>query len=119
MGYVTGYEHDVFISYAHIDNTPFGSEKGWVTAFVDDLKNYLDRGLGCRDVKIWMDRELTCNEAFAGNIEDALRNSATLLVAACVVVTAILSPILTSAVAKRYQQRHERTRPENRQGLAR
>lgn len=82
MGYVTGYEHDIFISYAHIDNTPFGTEKGWVTAFVDDLKNYLDRGLGCRDVSIWMDRELTCNEAFAGSIEDALRNSATLLVVA-------------------------------------
>ena len=36
---------------------------------------------------------------------DAAR-SATLLIAASVVVTAILSPILTSAVAKRYQQRH-------------
>jgi 2-keto-3-deoxygluconate permease len=33
--------------------------------------------------------------------------SATLLVAACVVVTAILSPILTAAVARRYQQRQQ------------
>jgi len=33
--------------------------------------------------------------------------SATLLVAACVVVTAILSPILTAAVAKRVQVRRE------------
>ncbi|MDB5981241.1 MAG: 2-keto-3-deoxygluconate permease [Pseudomonas sp.] len=33
--------------------------------------------------------------------------SATLLVAACVVVTAILSPILTAAVAKRYQERQQ------------
>lgn len=43
---------------------------------------------------------------------DAAR-SATLLVAASVVVTAILSPILTAAVAKRYAQRHpERARQD-------
>jgi len=53
---------------------------------------------------------------------DAAR-SATLLVAASVVVTAILSPIITSAVAKRYQQRHpERAQHDaqqtERQGVA-
>jgi 2-keto-3-deoxygluconate permease len=47
--------------------------------------------------------------------------SGTLLVAASVVVTAILSPLLTAAVAKRYQQRREaqQSRSEKkRQGLA-
>lgn len=38
--------------------------------------------------------------------------SATILVAACVVVTAILAPILTAAVAKRVQQRHPSVFPE-------
>jgi 2-keto-3-deoxygluconate permease len=57
--------------------------------------------------------------AAANPVYTEAAHSATLLVAACVVVTAILSPILTSAVAKRYQQRNERARQENRQGLAR
>jgi 2-keto-3-deoxygluconate permease len=39
--------------------------------------------------------------------------SATLLVAACVVVTAILSPILTAAVAKRYQERQLASKQAN------
>ncbi|WP_137805896.1 2-keto-3-deoxygluconate permease [Pseudomonas sp. G(2018)] len=38
--------------------------------------------------------------------------SATILVAACVVVTAILAPILTAAVAKRVQQRNAAVVPE-------
>ena len=38
--------------------------------------------------------------------------SATILVAACVVVTAILAPILTAAVAKRVQQRNPAVIPE-------
>lgn len=38
--------------------------------------------------------------------------SATILVAACVVVTAILAPILTAAVAKRVQQRNAAVIPE-------
>jgi 2-keto-3-deoxygluconate permease len=38
--------------------------------------------------------------------------SATILVAACVVVTAILAPVLTAAVAKRVQQRNPVVKPE-------
>jgi hypothetical protein len=80
MAYVTGYEHDVFISYAHIDNEPLGGEKGWVTTFAGHLKNVLDKGLGCRDCVIWTDHGLRGNEPFAERIEDTLRRSATLLV---------------------------------------
>src|SRR5262245_26104108 len=82
MAYVTGYEHDVFISYAHIDDEPLEAEKGWVTTLAGDLKNALDRGLGHRDTVIWMDHSLTGNEPFTHRIEDALRRSATLLVIA-------------------------------------
>ena len=82
MAYVAGYEHDVFISYAHIDDEPLGAEKGWVTTLAGYLKNVLDKGLGCRDTVIWMDHGLTGNEPFAQRIEDALRRSATLLVIA-------------------------------------
>ncbi|WP_233875584.1 2-keto-3-deoxygluconate permease [Paraburkholderia adhaesiva] len=43
--------------------------------------------------------------AAANPVYEPAAQSATLLVAACVVVTAILSPILTASIAKRYQQR--------------
>jgi 2-keto-3-deoxygluconate permease len=45
--------------------------------------------------------------AAANPVYSEAAKSATLLVAACVVVTAILSPILTAAVAKRVQLRRE------------
>jgi TIR domain len=82
MAYVTGYEHDVFISYAHIDDEPLGTEKGWVTTLVAYLKNVLDKELGCRDTDIWMDHSLSGNEQFPERIEAELRSSATLLVIA-------------------------------------
>jgi 2-keto-3-deoxygluconate permease len=47
--------------------------------------------------------------AAANPIYTDAANSATLLVAACVVVTAVLSPILTASVAKRYKARHADT----------
>jgi hypothetical protein len=82
MAYVAGYDHDVFVSYAHIDNERFGSQDGWVTSFVGNLKKLLDMALGRRDTVIWMDRGLTGNESFPLQIETALRRSATLLVIA-------------------------------------
>lgn len=82
MPYVSGYKHDVFVSYAHIDDEPLAGDKGWVTTFVGYLKNVLDKGLGSRDTVIWMDRGLRHNESFPEQIEAALRDSATLLVLA-------------------------------------
>ncbi|WP_081771814.1 toll/interleukin-1 receptor domain-containing protein [Paraburkholderia nodosa] len=82
MAYVTGYNHDVFISYAHIDNEPIGAGDGWISIFASHLKKFLDKGLGCKDASIWMDHELTGNEVFSTKIEEALRESATLLVIA-------------------------------------
>ena len=38
MPYVTGYEHDVFMSYAHIDNEPVDTDRGWVTTLVEYLR---------------------------------------------------------------------------------
>jgi hypothetical protein len=82
MPFVPGYRHDVFVSYAHVDNEPVGADKGWVTTFVRNLETFLRRKLGqhATDASVWMDYELTGNQPFAGSIEEALRSSATLLV---------------------------------------
>ena len=48
MAYLEGYEHDVFVSYAHIDNRPDREgERGWVESFERALKlrDGLDDGL--------------------------------------------------------------------------
>ena len=40
MAYVAGYDYDVFISYAHVDNEPFlPGGKGWVTSLIDGCGN--------------------------------------------------------------------------------
>jgi hypothetical protein len=85
MAFVPGYAHDVFVSYAHLDNEPLiGADKGWVTTLVANLETFLRRklGAGASEATIWMDYQLTGNQPFPGVIEQALRSSATLLVIA-------------------------------------
>lgn len=39
MGLVTSFEHDIFISYAHIDDAPLMTgEEGWVSKFHQSLE---------------------------------------------------------------------------------
>jgi hypothetical protein len=39
MAYVPGYEHDLFVSYAQVDDEPEpGETTGWVTTLVTALK---------------------------------------------------------------------------------
>lgn len=83
MAYVPGHEHDVFVSYAHIDNEPLvGAAEGWVTTLVRNLETVLRQKLGDRErrLDVWMDHELAGNRPFAGDIQGALERTATLLV---------------------------------------
>jgi hypothetical protein len=42
MAYVPTYEHDIFVSYAHVDDEPIGgAEEGWVTCLVNNLDSLL------------------------------------------------------------------------------
>jgi hypothetical protein len=37
--FVPGYEHDIFVSYAHVDDLTFpGVEAGWVATLISALK---------------------------------------------------------------------------------
>jgi hypothetical protein len=62
MSFIPGYEHDIFISYAHVDDQPFiagaGLEhsSGWVSTLVHHLKNELAQKIGRSDaVSVWFD----------------------------------------------------------------
>ncbi|HJW85816.1 MAG TPA: hypothetical protein VJ440_04200 [Candidatus Brocadiaceae bacterium] len=41
MGYVPGFEYDIFISYASVDSPCDEGKKGWVEKFVDELMKRL------------------------------------------------------------------------------
>ena len=79
MGLVSGYTNDVFISYSHIDNTPFGDPRGgWVDIFHAQLQNFVNVHVG-RRINVWRDKRLTGGEVFSDEIEQQLRSSAVLV----------------------------------------
>ncbi len=84
MAYVSEFQHDVFISYAVLDNDgPYGEKRGWVQAFEERLKALIKREVGQRGtvVDVWLDRKrLACGDAFVDEIRDALESTAVLVV---------------------------------------
>jgi len=74
--------HDVFVSYAVVDNGhTLGEAHGWVTAFVASLELELARCLGRKEYfDLWLDRKrLSCNDGFSSEIEADLRQSAVMI----------------------------------------
>jgi len=76
-------QHNVFISYAWVDNEVFpGSEKGWVQIFVDGLRKHLARELGrrCEAERLWLDYEqMRGNESVTPTIRFHVEASRTLV----------------------------------------
>jgi TIR domain len=71
---------DVFISYAHLDNVPFGEEqKRWVDDFHRDLATRLQH-LRRAPVSIWRDPKLLGNDVFGAEIEERVKDASVLLV---------------------------------------
>ncbi len=82
MAFVPDRRHDVFVSYAHVDNMPFpGVDKGWVTLLVETLEILLAQKLGRREgFSVWMDRDLSRHKQLTPEIMENLSDTATLLV---------------------------------------
>jgi hypothetical protein len=76
MTYVPGYDHDVFVSYAHLDNQ---GELAWVTNLVRHLETEASQRLGSKDLRIWIDHDLDGNHPLTPEIMQAIRRSATVL----------------------------------------
>jgi hypothetical protein len=72
--------NDIFISYAHKDNLPFGEDgKSWVSDLHRDLETRLQQ-YRREPVQIWRDRKLAGTDVFGAEIETQLQ-AAELLVA--------------------------------------
>ena len=78
--FVPGFEHDVFVSYVHVDNPKFHGDVGWVQTLVRDLRETLPRKLQRGQPDIWRDPRLSSSEPFPDAIREAVTHSATLLV---------------------------------------
>jgi hypothetical protein len=82
MAFIPDYEYDIFISYAHLDNTPFsGQADGWIAQFYKNLNLMLAKRFGRLDiVKIWWDnKKLDGSVLFNQSIEEGINKSAILI----------------------------------------
>jgi hypothetical protein len=77
MAYVPGYDHDVFVSYARLDNQ---GDAAWVTNLVRHLETEVRQRLGTKDLCIWIDHNLDGNHPLTSEIMQAIRGSAALIV---------------------------------------
>jgi hypothetical protein len=80
MAQSPGYEHDIFISYAHNDNYGIADRPGWVDVFEEALDNWLRKRRGMKDLRIWRDkRRMDGNTLFDDAIRNAIDTSALFL----------------------------------------
>jgi hypothetical protein len=78
MAHLPGFSADIFVSYSHIDNKPFGvNDTRWVSQF----HHYLEirvRQLGL-PVTIWRDNKTGGTDAFSDETLQQLQHSAILV----------------------------------------
>jgi hypothetical protein len=81
MAYLTGFDYDIFISYAHVNNQRASEgEEGWVTQFQKHFEVQLSTLVGRMGlVKIWWDPELDGNQLFDRTIQERVNRSAIFL----------------------------------------
>lgn len=82
MTYATGWQHDVFVSYARVDDEPLpGATDGWVCLLTEALRALLAQQLGRAEIlEMWRDVQLAGNAQLTPEILTAVRGSATLLI---------------------------------------
>ena len=78
MSYLPGFDYDIFISYAHVNNQRADErDEGWVAQFQKHLEVQLSMLVGrVGVVKIWWDTELDGSRLFDQTIQDRINRSA-------------------------------------------
>jgi hypothetical protein len=79
VGFLSNFDEDVFISYAHNDDDVYGPERsGWVAQLHQDLEQRVRSYLGA-DIRFWRDCEIRNNDDFTNKILKRLTRTATFL----------------------------------------
>jgi hypothetical protein len=79
MAFLSGFLADIFISYSHIDNEPFGSDQfRWVSKFHNHLETRVHALLG-ESITIWRDSKNTGSDIFSDETIGQLHGSAILV----------------------------------------
>ncbi|MFQ5605256.1 MAG: hypothetical protein ACE5HS_18480 [bacterium] len=81
MAYIPGFEFDLFISYAHVDNlADDDGARGWVEQFCNHLNIKLTKRFGREGlVNIWWDSALDGSQLFDKTIQDKIKGAALFL----------------------------------------
>jgi hypothetical protein len=66
MAFVPGFDHDVFISYAH------GDDREWINRFLDRLRQVLSRLLP--GANVWIDKDDLRNPGISSRIFPRISN---------------------------------------------
>lgn len=76
------FKHDIFVSYAHVDDMPpVGEQLGWVSIFLQSLKIELARKLGRQEsFSLWSDCQLSRTDPVTSQLMETLGDSAVLLI---------------------------------------
>ena len=72
------FEFDVFVSYAHLDNTAADDHKGWVAKLHETLDRRLAQLLG-KPTRIWRDPKLKGNDVFEEVLVERVRRAAVMV----------------------------------------
>jgi hypothetical protein len=75
MTYVPGFQHDIFISYAHFDNEEDSQDIRWVSRFQSDLKNALRQRLGEDPVVFYDTRDFEAHKHVEFLLETARQSA--------------------------------------------
>lgn len=82
MAYIPGFEHDIFVSYAHVDNQPAPNvQTGWVSTLVNGLGTSLAQKIGRAEVfDLWRDPLLPKHEPLTPAILKTIEKTAVMVV---------------------------------------
>jgi hypothetical protein len=80
--YLPGYQHDIFVSYAAVDDEPSpGAEAGWVSILSRKLQSRIGQLLGRSTAfSLWMDYRLGADEPLPATLLHAVERSALLII---------------------------------------
>jgi SAM-dependent methyltransferase len=80
MAYLSGYQHDIFLSYAHVDNDLWKGLGRWVDEFHSALDTALAQQFGRKDrVDMWWDQRLPGNAPIQNAILKRCESTALLI----------------------------------------